>query len=794
MNYKQTTIIPKKFESDFYGAMLKYRILFLCTLAGYGKTTTCTKLLAKRRTHCVDADDIFQNFDLKQISADIVVIDNLHKLQSHDQLAKLVLILTEKTDKQFVLLSRANLPQPLISLEISGVLHCLNSKLLRFGIAETMELFLTYDHKILEKTADYFSKIFYGNPMALTLFATRAIAESASNIDSEINITQTKWTIYRYIDSTIFAELDEQSANILLYMSAFDSISSDLLRGIIGTENLHVTLTQLINSSLFVLPIEADLYKCTPELAGFFKWKLQQVLSEKNITECYNSAGAYFLAKKDYVNAVLYFEKAHNNTKVIEILEICSLLNPAIGYFKELEPYFNALPQETICASSCLIAGMAMICVLHVDYEGADNWYYKLKEKSLQLNRNSAEYKTVQEKLLYLDLACPHREISSLQDIITMLFQNLKTTGVKMIQLSISSCLPTVLNGGRDFSDWVKKDDIIYHTMKKPIEHVLGSQGVGVSECAYCESKFEKGVDYHIQQVQMMATFADIQHRGTIDTEFATVGLLSRIHLSQGKANSARDTLLTFAKRIKQKNEMRLMPNLKALLCHIALRCEDTQEIEHWITHEAPTELTNIWILWRLQYRVKCEVLIYQGNNQEAIILLSQLLNYAEKCKKILDLIHFCVLMAIAHYRLGQKTWQTYLTRALDVAAQYGYIQPISQYGKAVLPLLLEIKYTSSKIHFEKILKHTRIQASFYQNYLQPNFKNDVKISNMEHQVLALICQDRSNQEIADILGIKLTTVKTHVSNILRKLDIKRRSEAKTEAKKRNLIENYLAE
>ena len=57
-----------------------------------------------------------------------------------------------------------------------------------------------------------------------------------------------------------------------------------------------------------------------------------------------------------------------------------------------------------------------------------------------------------------------------------------------------------------------------------------------------------------------------------------------------------------------------------------------------------------------------------------------------------------------------------------------------------------------------------------------------------EKQVLRLLCADKSNAEIGEILGIKLATVKTHVSHVLSKLGVSRRSEAKIAAKKLRLI------
>jgi len=61
-------------------------------------------------------------------------------------------------------------------------------------------------------------------------------------------------------------------------------------------------------------------------------------------------------------------------------------------------------------------------------------------------------------------------------------------------------------------------------------------------------------------------------------------------------------------------------------------------------------------------------------------------------------------------------------------------------------------------------------------------------ISKREHEVLGLIAAGHSNQEIADQLFISMPTVKTHVSNVLGKLDAGRRTEAVRRAKELQLI------
>ncbi|MBO9561746.1 MAG: hypothetical protein J7621_03195 [Niastella sp.] len=61
-------------------------------------------------------------------------------------------------------------------------------------------------------------------------------------------------------------------------------------------------------------------------------------------------------------------------------------------------------------------------------------------------------------------------------------------------------------------------------------------------------------------------------------------------------------------------------------------------------------------------------------------------------------------------------------------------------------------------------------------------------ISKRELEVLQLIAQGLSNQEIADQLFVSLNTVKTHSSNLFLKLDVKRRTQAIERAKKLSII------
>ena len=61
-------------------------------------------------------------------------------------------------------------------------------------------------------------------------------------------------------------------------------------------------------------------------------------------------------------------------------------------------------------------------------------------------------------------------------------------------------------------------------------------------------------------------------------------------------------------------------------------------------------------------------------------------------------------------------------------------------------------------------------------------------LTTREHDVLVKMAEGLSNQEIAESLFLSESTIKTHVSNILFKLDSKRRTQAIQVAKARKIV------
>ena len=104
-----------------------------------------------------------------------------------------------------------------------------------------------------------------------------------------------------------------------------------------------------------------------------------------------------------------------------------------------------------------------------------------------------------------------------------------------------------------------------------------------------------------------------------------------------------------------------------------------------------------------------------------------------------------------------------------------------------VLGIWLALKLSKPKIKTVVIEKEVYVprKEAFI---LNTSLISQLEISKRELEILGLMAQGHSNQEIASKLFISLSTVKTHIQNIFEKLEVKRRLQAVEKARGLNLI------
>lgn len=103
------------------------------------------------------------------------------------------------------------------------------------------------------------------------------------------------------------------------------------------------------------------------------------------------------------------------------------------------------------------------------------------------------------------------------------------------------------------------------------------------------------------------------------------------------------------------------------------------------------------------------------------------------------------------------------------------------------LGIWLALKLSKPKI--DTVIVEKEIFITRGENFI-PNTSliSQLELSKRELEILNLMAQGHSNEEIASKIFVSLSTVKTHNQNLFMKLDVKRRTQAIEKAKRLNLI------
>lgn len=719
----------------------------------------------------------------------ILFVDDLQMMQEKKDLQALCSLIRENPDRRFILASRGLPPGCLMAFQYTGLMSVLHADVLLFDREDIRKLFQEWEVPVTDSELSGVTKESIGHPLGVVI-TIRHMAEGQT-FGPEL-VAGAFREVFRYFETAIYKRFDLNIRRFLLELAPFEQFDLDMARIVSGDPRVGEMLDWLQRNTTMLRYDETQRFHFWPQFRAFLMWEMDREYPEEKKKTLYSRGGMYYELKEDFVHAMDCYIRGGDHSKVSELLIRSAELHPGMGHYYEMEKYYHSLPEKEILASPALMQAMSMLCAMEMDYEKSEQWYEALKQFAEQCDRMDAGGRQARSRLAWLDISLPQREVSGLTDTIPAVFRLLRGKEITLPPFSVTSTLPSIMNGGKDFSDWSKKDDMLYQVLRIPVEAVLGKDGVGLADCAIAESKFEKGEDITHRMLSLVQRAGEIQRNGTPDIEFAVTGLLIRSQMASGRSDDAVRTMEQLRTRFAENGLDRFLPNMDAMRCRMDLYVGDLDRADDWYREKAPRDLMKLNVMKRYQYLTQAMVELAAGKNQDVLLTLSSLELYCRTCRRHLDSIHLLIIRTIACWREKDKTWKTYLDEALDIAEEYQFIRPVSGYGAAVLPLLEECSRDDQDKWYLRLMAAVREQAAYYPAFLQPRTAPGESLTATELQILRLICADKSNAEIGKIMDIKLPTVKTHVSHILDKLGVSRRSEAKTAAKKRWLIPDHL--
>jgi LuxR family maltose regulon positive regulatory protein len=330
----------------------------------------------------------------------------------------------------------------------------------------------------------------------------------------------------------------------------------------------------------------------------------------------------------------------------------------------------------------------------------------------------------------------------------------------------------------------------------------MGRALLGMGDLAREWNDFDAAYRYFTDAAEMFKQFVDI---GLTMVDLS----IARIYLSQGNFGKVQALLEDARQHSRASSTTALDDNLTQLMqVRIWIVSGELDRAEQWarsrgLLDKPMGEISTLAVgsvtafeLLQGEYLALVRLFLAQQESQKALEILEPLLLYNENKSQMRRVIEILVLQAIAYQQLGggEAARQTFF-KALALAEPEGYVRTFVDEGQPVAQLLtLAIASGHTPSYATYLLSALTGQSLPSPTLHQkdgPVLGLVEPLSERELEVLGLIAEGLTNQEIALRLHISLSTVKGHTTNIYSKLGVKSRIQAVAQAQSLGMTANH---
>jgi LuxR family transcriptional regulator, maltose regulon positive regulatory protein len=323
------------------------------------------------------------------------------------------------------------------------------------------------------------------------------------------------------------------------------------------------------------------------------------------------------------------------------------------------------------------------------------------------------------------------------------------------------------------------------HQAAKTYRHVLQLAGdmpqpiiyeahLGLARICYEWDDLESAEQHGEQSLHLAR-----QYEGDVDRFVACEVFLARLKLAQGDVAGAAALLASTSQSVRQQHFVSRLPEVAAAQVLTFLRQGNVV---------AAAQLAEMHDLPLSQARV----LLAEGDPTAALAVLAPWRGQVEAKEWADEWLKVLVLEALAFQAQGDQDQAVHLLLdALALAEPEGLIRLFVDEGRPMAHLLAAAAAQGRMPDYlGKLLAACEAEAQQYddQSYLPSAQSLLEPLSPREREVLQLIAQGLSNQEISERLVIALETVKGHNKKIFGKLQVQRRTEAVARARALGLL------
>jgi len=647
--------------------------------------------------------------------------------------------------------------------------------------------------------------------------------------------------IVDYLMEEVLRKQENKMVEFLLKTAVLESFSAALCDRVLEINNSQLFIDQLEKENMFLVPLDKnrEWFRYHHLFADLLK---QQLVQDKgiHIEELHQRSAAFYEEHNMHEIALKHLLLINVYDKSIRLLDTIAEELWKNGFHKSLLNYGNQIPDENIKDSKEFSFFYSWILITAGENKKAKVLLKfaerKLKHSLGELEPSSEEKQYKKETLgkiyvafAYLFSLEDHPEITfdycdkaiellsrqnpfwlswlwyvrgignsaignlhdSVEDFHKALIYGRSTDNLYLISSILIRLADSEQQIGLYTSAYNKCIDFLKNMDSKGYSDVTRAEWIyaglftNLAGTQFIWANLEKALEYIKTAYKLIISEKDIFLKTIILLSYS--GILHYL----GRYKDSKEKFEEFEDQVKKNQlspyfeyaslayKLYLLNDLKELEKANALIAEKGLKIENEINY------TN-----EVAYLGYSKVLMSQGRLRDAETILTKLSNLPNVKNRVERILEIKIQYSLLNKNLGHMDKAVeFLMEAMEIAKKeflLQYFVSVSDQIDDILHMSYKIQATSqSKIPKEFIVK---LKHAINRKEQRSKITQNGTLSIRELDTLKLMAEHYKNREIAAELFISLNTVKTHVRNILLKLDVESRIQAIEKAKKIGII------
>ncbi|MFZ5945571.1 MAG: LuxR C-terminal-related transcriptional regulator [Bacillota bacterium] len=756
----------------------------------------------------------------------ILVLDDFHMIQNQTIFEAVQSLLDQHPPcLHLVIITREDPPLSLPRLRVRNQMTEIRMDNLRFNLSETLDFFSTStDVRLKDEEIAVLEARTEGWIAGLQLAALSIKGWSKEQVDEFIKaFSGNHRYIIDYLMEEVIKRTDPEIRVFLTHTAVVERFNAELANELTGENNAKRIIAQLEQANLFLIPLDNECrwYRYHHLFAQFLRTELtktEQILFQQRAAHWFAdnglpeegikyalAAGAYHLAGNLIKNLA---------SQVFQRGEMVTLLD-----------WLNLLPAELVDTSGELAGYKAWSLFLLGKSEKAVLYL----QKTQQIKPKNTDSLSQGRLLALQGWIANYREDPRTKEIALLAIEKLGNQDpffqeVSLISLghaqrkndpmpestaTLYKAYETANSAGHMFTSLGALLDI---TMNLVIQ---GRRRESMDLCNRTLQQYVDNKGKPLPMAELLYIPLGILHYEGNNLEQArdylelgirashSVGLnrilggdaeqtLALVYWALDNAEKAWDIL----KKAKSNTDAKAFPIIwdryKAFEAHLLLKQGDIEGALVWVQASGLNSEDNITSLKEVPYMVMARTLYKTGQYHLAWQLLNKISQFDRERERYGRLVYVNIVSALVLKALNQQEEAIRtMEDAVSFATAEGYVRPFLSEGSEVKELLLAIKATKPELltPLKGLLsqqpENTDLRA--ISSLHSPGIKEEL-LSLRELEILSLMAEGLSNEEIGNRLFISLGTVKWHVKNIFSKLGVRSRTQAVAKAQRFKLL------